>query len=144
MFLRTAIFGTLCKLRSQVPVQPRCWRDRIARPVQNGNWYRRLAQCVCDTDCTPPAQILTILTVVGTLLCYTLLQECNMIIPGTSLKYSFCSLVLYATCFTADTVIKHQAKFITKYTLYILWTVHRDTHTWEVPTRTTLIFIMYF
>jgi hypothetical protein len=28
--------------------------------------------------------------------------------------------------------------------LYILWTVHRDTRTWESPTRCTLFLIFYF
>jgi hypothetical protein len=28
--------------------------------------------------------------------------------------------------------------------LYILWTVHRDTHMWERPTKCTIFFIIYF
>jgi hypothetical protein len=31
MFLRRVVCSNFCKLHSQAPVQPRCWRDRIAR-----------------------------------------------------------------------------------------------------------------
>ena len=44
--LQYLLLSTLWKQR----VRPGCCRNRIARPVQNGNWYSRLAQCVCDTE----------------------------------------------------------------------------------------------
>jgi len=77
MFLVRSFVVLAVKYAMNAPVWPQCWRDRIARPVQNGNWHSRLAQCVCDTNCTSLAQILLLHTVVGTLLCYTLLQDCN-------------------------------------------------------------------
>ena len=58
-------------------VQPRCWRDRTARPVQNVNWYSRLAQREHDTKVYITCTIKMIYIVVGKLLCYTLLQDCN-------------------------------------------------------------------
>ena len=77
MFLVWSFVVLVVKYAMNAPVRPRCWTDRIARPVQNVNWYSRLAQCVCDTNCTSLAQILLLHTVVGTLLCYTLLQDCS-------------------------------------------------------------------
>ena len=48
------------------------WRDRTARPVQNANWFSRLAQRVRDTELYVTCKIQMIHIVVGKLLCYTL------------------------------------------------------------------------
>ena len=48
------------------------WRDKRARPVQNVNWYSRLAQRVHDTELYITCKIQMIHIVVGKLLCYTL------------------------------------------------------------------------
>jgi hypothetical protein len=45
-FYKRSIFAK-CTLKHRV--EPRCWGDMTARPVQNVNWYSRLAQCVPDT-----------------------------------------------------------------------------------------------
>ena len=51
MVVRCFYYGQVFVVRyaMNAPVRPLCWRDRIARPVQNGNWYSRLAQRMCDT-----------------------------------------------------------------------------------------------
>jgi len=49
MFLVRSFLVLVVKYAMNVPVRLQCWRDTIARPVQNGNWYSRLVQRVCDT-----------------------------------------------------------------------------------------------
>jgi hypothetical protein len=49
IFLWTVMCVLLANCALKHRVQPQCWRVRIARPVQNGNWYSRLAQRVRDT-----------------------------------------------------------------------------------------------
>ena len=52
-------FVLVVKYAMNAPVQLRCWRDRIATPVQNGNWYSRLAQRACDTKLYITGTIIT-------------------------------------------------------------------------------------
>jgi len=97
IFLRTAICSACCKVRSKAPVQPRCWCDRTAGQVQSGidtaDWH---SACVTQ-NCTSLAQIQMIHIVVGNLLCYTLLQDCNHGHTWPIAKHTFSSSVLYTT-----------------------------------------------
>jgi len=91
-----AVFFANCALKHRV--QPRCWMDRIARPVQNGNCYSRLAQRMRDTKLhiTGTNNIATYILWEHWFF-YTFYRTGTMIIPGTSLQCIFCSSVLYTT-----------------------------------------------
>jgi hypothetical protein len=90
-----AVLFANCALKHRVQWQ--CWRDRIARLYKmvgdTADWH---SACVTQT-CTSLAQIQMIHIVGKKLLSYTLLQDCNLIIPGIQLQHSFCSTVLYTT-----------------------------------------------
>jgi hypothetical protein len=124
MFLRKVICSTFCKVHSQAPDTAAVLEGQDSKTsVQNGNSYSWLAQSVRETK----------LYITGTNINVTdiCLWEQRFVTTATVVQW------LYTTCFTTHSAIKQTA-----HTLYILWTVHRDTHTWERPTRCTLF--IYF